>query len=60
MERIKITCYNEIETWTDREKAKEFYLLCMMNSEGSEKERYCNIYIQLCSGQTECNDEVDL
>jgi hypothetical protein len=58
-ETIKITCYDETEIWDDREKAKSFYLECMLASEGSEHNRYCSIYEQLCCGYTECSDEDD-
>lgn len=56
-EKIKITCYRKEEYWDDREKAKAFYLDCMRHSEGAERDRYVNIYIQLCEGQIECTDE---
>lgn len=56
-EKIKITCYGKTEYWDDREKAKAFYLECMMYSEGAERDRYVNIYTQLCLGNTECYDE---
>lgn len=56
-EKIKITCYGKTEIWADREKAKLFYLDCMANSEGAERDRYVNIYLQLMSGETECFDE---
>jgi hypothetical protein len=56
-ERIKVVCYGKAEYWDDREKAKEFYLDCMRNSEGAERDRYVNIYIQLCDGLSQCEDE---
>ena len=56
-EKVKITCYGKAEYWDDREKAKMFYLECMMGSEGSEQQRYTQIYLQLCEGQMECSDE---
>jgi len=31
----------------------------MAGSEGSEQERYSNIYLQLCLGMTECRDEIE-
>ena len=52
---VKITCYGKTETMT-RSKAKSFYLDCMMNSEGSERDRYVSIYTQLMRGCTECYD----
>ena len=56
-ESIKITCYGKVEHWNNREKAKAFYFDCMINSEGAERDRYVNIYAQLCLGHTECFDE---
>ena len=58
-EQIQITCYGKTETWTDREKAKAFYLEGIMNSEGSERDRYTDIYTQLCEGFSKCSDEED-
>lgn len=56
-EEIKITCYGKTETWENREKAKAFYFECMISSEGAERDRYVNIYTQLCLGYVECRDE---
>lgn len=56
-EHIEITCYGKKKVWMDREAAKQFYLECMAGSEGSERDRYTNIYIDLMSGKTECFDE---
>lgn len=56
-EKITVICYGEEKIWDNREKAKEFYLEAMMNTEGSEKERYSNIFGDLCSGLTTCRDE---
>lgn len=58
-ERITTICYGKVDTWTSREEAKAFFLQAMAGSDGSERERYTNIYIQLCMGMTECSDEVD-
>ena len=56
-EMVRITCYNQTETMR-RDKAIEFYLDCMMNSEGSENERYQTIYFQLMQGDTQCSDMI--
>lgn len=53
---IKTTCYGMSRTWTSRKAAKEFYLMCMENSEGSERDRYSRIYFDLCAGLFECSD----
>ena len=52
---VTITCYGKTEKMK-RRKALDFYLDCMMNSEGSEHDRYSNIYEQLMCGYTECCD----
>ena len=47
------------EKWKSRDAAKDFFLKAMAGSEGSEHERYSNIYVQLSMGETICRDEVD-
>ena len=56
MDIAKITCYGKTE-YAERKKAISFYLDCMRHSEGSERDRYTNIYIQLLDGLDECSDE---
>lgn len=52
---VKITCYGETETRT-RKDALDFYRKAMRACEGSERDRYVNIVIQLEDGATECTD----
>ena len=52
---VTILCYGEIETM-ERKKAIEKYYQAMVCCEGSEKERYCNIYSQLVEGKNVCKD----
>jgi hypothetical protein len=52
---VTITCYNQTETM-ERSKAIKKYLEAMRNSEGSERERYENIYFDLIDGETNCSD----
>ena len=59
MERITTICYGKKDVWQSREEALAFFLQAMASSEGSEHERYSNIYVQLCLGMTECCDEVE-
>lgn len=56
-EIIEVTCYGEKEIWHDRKKALNFYLQAMASSEGSERNRYTNIYFDLMSGKDKCCDE---
>lgn len=54
---IEICCSRSIEQWRSRELAMDFYLQGAMECEGSESERYLNIYSQLKYGSFECCDE---
>lgn len=54
---VKVTCYNRTELM-ERNEAIEFYKDCMFNSEGSEQDRYTNIYMMLSEGLKEANDGV--
>lgn len=55
-EKIIVICYDEERIWYDREEAKEFYLEAMMSTEGSQSERYKNIYYDLINGFSICRD----
>ena len=59
MESVTTICYGKKDTWSSREEAQAFFLKAMAGSDGSERERYTNIYMPLCMGMTECSDEVD-
>lgn len=52
---VKVTCYGRTETMA-RSKALEKYFEGMMMCDGSEKERYTNIYCQLQQGLTNVTD----
>lgn len=53
---VVVTCYGESKVW-ERSQALEFYLEGMAWSEGSERDRYVNIYYQLARGAKEAYDE---
>ncbi len=53
---VEVTCYGKTRTW-ERDSAKAFFLNAMANSEGSERERYSTIYLQLVEGRVICSDE---
>lgn len=55
---VEITCYGETEK-RRRKEALDFYYDCMLNSDGSERDRYTNIYLQLKAGLKKCSDEED-
>lgn len=53
---VVVTCYRQSKQMK-RGKAMNWMLDCMKNSEGSEHERYENIYWQLAEGKNFCSDE---
>lgn len=56
-EPIRITCYRCTEEWLDRNNAMSFYYEGMMMCEGSERDRYTDIFMQLGAGCMDCTDE---
>lgn len=52
---VKVTCYGITETM-ERKQAISFYLNCMYNSEGAERDRYTNIYLKLLQGDKVVDD----
>lgn len=52
---VTIICYGRKERMP-RKKAIAEYKTAMMCCEGSERERYTNIYCQLIAGETICSD----
>ena len=59
LDSVKVTCYGEEKVWDSRAEAIAFYLEGMTACEGSERDRYTNIYLQLLEGCTECEDTKD-
>lgn len=58
-DEVTTICYGKEEKWESRDKAMDFFLRVMAGSEGSEHERYSNIYVQLSMGEKICRDEVE-
>ena len=56
---VIITCYGQTETM-HRQDAIAEYQEAMMCCEGSEAERYSNIYFQLLEGRKHCSDTPDM
>jgi predicted membrane protein len=56
MDLVKITCYGKMETM-ERKDAIAKYLEAMAWSDGSERDRYVNIYLGLISGEMEVSDD---
>lgn len=57
LKTVTVICYGKTQIWDSREEAKAFYLDAIANSDGSEKERYTNIFLALESKMEVCCDE---
>lgn len=57
-DKVYCTCYGDRMEFESSEKAMDFFMQGMMACEGSERDRYTNIYCQLKNGQTKCFDEI--
>lgn len=54
---ILINVYYGYEYWTSRAEVSKFYLDAMGGSDGSEQNRYANLFSQLASGVSFAYDE---
>lgn len=59
IEQVTTICYGEKQTWQTRKQAMDFFFKAMMESEGSEQNRYATILSQLQLGLTVCNDMIE-
>ena len=61
-ETFTITCYGKTKTYPESKRkamAQEF-MTAMAACEGSEQERYTNIYLDLARGAKVCTDEAPI
>ena len=56
---VTTICYGKEDKWETREEAMKYFTECACWSEGSEKERYMNIILDLLNGETVATDGVD-
>ncbi len=49
-------CYGRIQNWNTMDEALSYFLEGMMNSEGSERDRYATVYSKLKSGEMYATD----
>ena len=54
---VTTVCYGKADIWDSRQEAVDFFLQAIAGSEGSERDRYVNIYTKLLSGPDICSDE---
>ena len=50
-DKVYTICYNRLTIYPNRKKAIDFFLDCMYCSEGSERDRYTNVYLDLLNPQ---------
>lgn len=55
---VRVWCYWSWDEYDSLRAAKKFYLDCMAGSEGAERDRYVEIYMQLERGWHVCSDRV--
>ena len=55
--KVITVCYGKKDEWNSRKEAEAFFLEAMMGSDGSERDRYTNIYIKLQMGMEFCTDD---
>lgn len=53
---VKTICYGKSTLWESRKDAVAFFLKGMNASDGSEKQRYSNVYLKLIMGSKICDD----
>lgn len=58
-QEIMTVCYGQRETWRSRKKAMAAFLEAVAATEGHERERYLNVYLELLDGKTVCTDGED-
>ena len=56
VDKVITVCYGNRRVWQKREDAVAFFQDCIQNSEGSERDRYTNVYMALLSGLGVCRD----
>ena len=44
MSKIFVNCGGQLDVFNDKQEVMDFYEDCILMSEGSERERYTNIY----------------
>lgn len=58
-EKVTTVCYGNVREWDSRSEAKRFFFEALLNSDGSERERYSNVYLKIMLGYSYCTDSVE-
>lgn len=54
---IKVLCYGKVKEYKSLKEAKDFFMDCCYASEGSEREHYMDILMQLLDGNNFVYDD---
>ena len=54
--KVITICYGHKDEWESKDEAIKYYMECANASEGSERERYMTIILQLLDGQKVATD----
>ena len=57
MKKIITVCYGKKEEWESRKQAMDSFMEAICGSDGSEQQRYVNIYVKLKCGMNYCTDD---
>lgn len=58
-DNVFVQCYGKLQLYNNRGNALAFFLTCMRCSEGSERDRYTNIYLGLLNNENYIKDYDD-
>lgn len=56
LDSVTTICYGEKQVWDSRKEAADYFMQAISGSDGSERERYTNIYVKLLGGCEICSD----
>ena len=59
LDTVTTVCGGVERIWDSRKEAADFFLEAVASTEGSECERYANVYAKLLSGAAFCTDSPD-
>lgn len=59
LDSVTTICYGKRKVWDSREEAIREFIAAMASVEGSQRDRYTNVYINLMSGLSVCGDGTD-
>ena len=57
LDSVVTICYGKREVWDSREEAARSFLKAMAATEGSESQRYANVYTKILMGLPVCDEE---